>query len=91
MLDVMSDAAPQAAWLREALAKSRATWKIAVFHFPLYSHDEPYPNLVEAWGTLFDEYHVDPRAVGAHPRSHADPIRCGPERGLTPPRTEQCT
>jgi hypothetical protein len=49
----------QAAWLEEQLAKSDATWKIAVFHFPPYNWDEPYPRIDALWGYLFDKYHLD--------------------------------
>ncbi|MBI3118896.1 MAG: metallophosphoesterase, partial [Candidatus Hydrogenedentes bacterium] len=78
VLDVMSDAGPQREWLRQELEKSEARWKIAVFHFPLYSREEAYPRLVEAWGTLFDQYHVDLVLTG-HIHSHlrTRPMRAG--------------
>lgn len=78
VLDVMSDAEPQTEWLRAELAKSDATWKIAIFHFPIYSNDEPYPLLEKAWGSLFDEYHVDLVLTGhVHEHMRSYPMRAG--------------
>lgn len=51
----------QQKWLREALARSEATWKVAVFHQPAFScakHDGD-PRIVERWVPLFDEFRVD--------------------------------
>ena len=60
VLDVMSDSAPQGEWLRGALAKSTAKWKVAMFHFPFYTRrTDEYAELQKDWGTLFDEFHVD--------------------------------
>ncbi len=59
VLDVMSETEPQGVWLGEQLARSNAAWKIAVLHFPFYTNEEAYPDLIEAWGSQFDTYHVD--------------------------------
>ncbi|HPO14559.1 MAG TPA: metallophosphoesterase family protein [Candidatus Hydrogenedentes bacterium] len=59
ILDVMSDTQLQKTWLREELAKSDATWKFAVFHFPIYSQELEYEELKKEWGDVFDEYHMD--------------------------------
>src|SRR5690606_9645687 len=78
ILDVMSATEPQTAWLKEQLAASDALWKIAVFHFPLYSNEGAYPHLEKQWGSLFDTYHVDLVLTGhvhTHMRTH--PIRGG--------------
>lgn len=77
VLDVMSDVAAQAVWLREVLAKSTATWKVAIFHFPLYLAGEDYPDMKAQWASLFDRYHVDLVLTG-HVHNH---IRSYPLRG----------
>lgn len=59
MLDVTSGVENQADWIEKQLAQSDATWKIAVFHFPPYNHQEPYLNIQKEWVPLFDKYHVD--------------------------------
>ena len=50
----------QAAWLDRVYSESKATWKLAVFHHPLYtSHpDRPTPYLKESWGPIFDKHRV---------------------------------
>ncbi len=78
MLNVMDDIEPQRDWLKEQLAASDARWKIAVFHFPLYARGESYPHLHEAWGTLFDQYHVDLVLTGhVHYYLRTHPMRAG--------------
>ncbi|MBX7256714.1 MAG: metallophosphoesterase family protein [Candidatus Hydrogenedentes bacterium] len=78
VLDVMSETKPQAEWLRDVLSKSDAVWKIAIFHFPLYSNDETYPLLEKAWGSLFDEFHVDLVLSGhVHEHMRSYPMRAG--------------
>lgn len=55
------DDSEQTEWLREALARSEATWKVVVFHQPAFScslHDGD-PRIVEHWVPLFDESSVD--------------------------------
>lgn len=69
VLDVMSETAPQSAWLETQLAASDAVWKIAVLHFPIYTHELAYPTLAEGWATLFDKYHVDV-ALSGHIHRH---------------------
>jgi 3',5'-cyclic AMP phosphodiesterase CpdA len=59
MLDIGSPEDVQAAWLKEQLADSGATWKFAMFHFPPYAPDEDYETLRTLWGSVFDEYGVD--------------------------------
>ncbi len=78
MLDVMSDTAPQTAWLRAELAKSSATWKFAVFHFPLYSQELEYEALKQEWGGVFDEFHMDFVLTGhVHTHLRTYPMRAG--------------
>ncbi|MDR3639103.1 MAG: metallophosphoesterase family protein [Isosphaeraceae bacterium] len=56
-----SSARLQADWLDAALTRTRATWKLVMFHHPLYaSHpSREYPKLRDAWVPLFDKHHVD--------------------------------
>ncbi|MBI4558256.1 MAG: metallophosphoesterase family protein [Candidatus Hydrogenedentes bacterium] len=78
ILDVMSDAQPQQAWLLDKLEKCTATWKIAVFHFPIYSVEEAYPELEAMWGSLFDQYHVDLALTGhVHTHLRTYPLHAG--------------
>ncbi|ULQ52137.1 purple acid phosphatase family protein [Flavihumibacter fluvii] len=59
MLDCTSPIEAQTGWIEEQLKNSKATWKIAMFHFPPYNFEEPYPNIQKAWIPIFDKYHVD--------------------------------
>jgi len=84
VLDVMSDSAPQGQWLHEQLNRCTATWRFAVFHFPLYLHEEEYPELQEQWGRLFEEKHVDLVLTGhVHQYERTYPIRNG-KRAASP-------
>jgi len=68
----------QAEWLEAQLAKTKADWKIAMYHFPPYNVDEAYPDIASLWGYLFDKYHLDLALEGHfhyYMRSH--PIRRG--------------
>lgn len=51
----------QAEWLEERLGSTRRTWKIVMFHHPLYaSHTtRESPGLRDAWVPVFDRNHVD--------------------------------
>jgi len=51
----------QAQWLDAALARTHATWKLVIFHHPVYpSHPwRDTPNLREYWVPVFDRHHVD--------------------------------
>ena len=59
MLDCTSPIEAQSDWIEEQLKNSKATWKIAMFHFPPYNFEEPYPNIQKAWMPIFDKYRVD--------------------------------
>ncbi|MHB1560721.1 MAG: purple acid phosphatase family protein [Isosphaeraceae bacterium] len=79
----------QAEWLDSALARTRARWKIAVFHHPVYpSHPwRDMPALREHWVPVFDRHHVDLVLQGHdHSYQRTHPLRnhhraTGPERG----------
>jgi hypothetical protein len=51
----------QARWLDTALANTRATWRLVMFHHPVYaSHPtREYPDLAAAWVPVFDKHQVD--------------------------------
>jgi len=51
----------QAEWLDQALKETRATWKFAIFHHPVYpSHPwRDSPAMREHWVPIFDKHHVD--------------------------------
>jgi predicted phosphodiesterase len=59
ILDSTLPIVDQGPWLEEQLQQSDATWKVAMFHFPAYNYEEPYPEIRSLWGYLFDKYHVD--------------------------------
>jgi hypothetical protein len=65
MIDATSPMEPQTPWIEKQLSESKATWKIAMFHFPPYNWEEPYPDIQKAWVPLFDKYHVD-MVFGGH-------------------------
>jgi hypothetical protein len=57
--DSCSSAVDQAEWIDEQLGNSDATWKFAMYHFPPYNYDDPYPEIRSLWGFLFDKHHLD--------------------------------
>jgi hypothetical protein len=89
VLDSGLSAIDQAAWLEEQLANSDATWKVAMFHFPPYNYEEPYPEIKALWGYLFDKYQVDFAIEGhihyymrSHPIFQDKPVK-DPKEGTT--------
>jgi Purple acid Phosphatase, N-terminal domain/Calcineurin-like phosphoesterase len=71
----------QAKWMEDQLANTDATWKFVVFHFPLYSAEEDYPDTRRDWGKIFDKYHVDMTFHGhvhyylrTHPMNNLKPV-----------------
>ena len=65
MIDATSDVDAHSPWIEEQLKRSTATWKFAMFHFPPYNFEEPYPEIQSTWVKLFDKYHVD-MVMGGH-------------------------
>ena len=59
MIDVTQPIEEQTKWIEDQLASSGEDWKFAVFHFPPYNSIEFYQDIIDAWGPLFDQYHVD--------------------------------
>ena len=60
VLDSNDVAATQTAWLRRALARSRARWRIAVLHHPPYTCGtyRSAEAVVRAWVPLFERHRV---------------------------------
>ncbi|NLV40193.1 MAG: metallophosphoesterase family protein [Candidatus Hydrogenedentes bacterium] len=84
-LDVTADIAPQSAWVDRTLAASDARWKVAMLHFPPYSHEEDYPEIRREWGTLFDRHGVDIVLSGhVHYYQRTFPLRGGEKAGGGP-------
>lgn len=52
---------PEYGWLEQQLAASKAPWKLAFFHYPVFSAvpDPRIKGMRAAWGPLFAKYHVD--------------------------------
>lgn len=65
MIDATFPVEDQTEWIAEQLASSQADWKFAVFHFPPYNSIEFYQDIIDQWGPLFDQYHVD-MVMGGH-------------------------
>jgi hypothetical protein len=78
MMDVTLPLSEQTEWLENKLSESEATWKIAVFHFPPYNGVEPYTDIQDLWGPIFDRYQVD-LVLGGHFHYYmrSQPIRGG--------------
>jgi hypothetical protein len=81
ILDATGPIDVQAKWLDGLLARSDATWKFAMFHFPVYSFREDYVEIRRDWGRLFDKYHLDMAFQGhvhyylrTHPMKDEKPI-----------------
>lgn len=76
VLDATDSVPAQRPWLEATLRRSRARWKIAIFHFPPYSLEEDYPDIRREWCPLFDRYGVDLVLSGhVHRLQRTYPIR----------------
>lgn len=80
ILDSNDELSDQTPWLEEQLAKTKATWKFAVYHHPAYSsapnRDNKYVR--KTWGALFDKHHVDMALQGHdHAYLRTYPMRNG--------------
>jgi hypothetical protein len=79
----------QAEWLDAALSRTRAVWKLVMFHHPVYSSHprRDNPALREYWVPVFDRHHVDLVLQGHdHAYLRTYPMRGGitvatPDRG----------
>ena len=79
ILDSNLDPAKQAPWLEQQLSKTKAVWKFAVFHHPLYSSggNRDNPEVRNCWGPIFDKYHLD-MALQGHDHAY---LRTYPMKG----------
>ena len=70
----------QTAWLARALARSRAPWKVAVFHHPAFSCGayRSHPAVVKNWVPLFQRYRVR-LVLSGHDHNYQ---RFAPRRGV---------
>lgn len=59
MIEATASVDSQKVWIEEQLARSKATWKFAIFHFAPYNWKEPSYDIQEAWVPIFDKHHVD--------------------------------
>jgi hypothetical protein len=59
MIDCTQPVDAQTAWIEKQLKNSKSKWKFVMFHFPPYNFVEPYDDIMKAWCSLFDKYHVD--------------------------------
>lgn len=49
----------QAEWLERTLKNSKATFKIAAFHFSPFTPHEDYADIKDSWVPLFEKYNMD--------------------------------
>ncbi len=70
----------QTAWLARSLARSKARWKIAVFHHPAYTcgNYRSHPDVVRRWVPLFERHRVV-LALSGHDHNYQ---RFSPRRGV---------
>jgi 3',5'-cyclic AMP phosphodiesterase CpdA len=70
----------QTAWLRRTLSRSRARWKLAVFHHPAYTcgNYDSHDSVVERWVPLFERYRVR-LVLSGHDHNYQ---RFAPQRGV---------
>ena len=74
------EARSQAEWLDRVLSSTARSWKIVMFHHPVYaSHTwRTYPSLGEAWTPVIDRHHVDLVLQGHdHSYMRTYPLRAG--------------
>lgn len=69
-------------WLERELSTTDATWKFAVYHFPIYTdipeYQKEYTEQREKWCAIFDKYHLDFLLTGhTHRYFRSEPLRGG--------------
>lgn len=80
LLDSNSVDPTQTRWLRQSLARSRARWRIAVFHHPPFTcgRHAPHSEVLERWVPLFERHRVR-LVLSAHDHNYQ---RFAPRRGV---------
>ncbi|HOE66643.1 MAG TPA: metallophosphoesterase family protein [Candidatus Hydrogenedentes bacterium] len=61
VLDSNQEVRDQTPWIEQQLAQTKATWKFALFHHPVYSSKDNRDNeeVRDHWKPIFDQYHLD--------------------------------
>jgi purple acid phosphatase-like protein/calcineurin-like phosphoesterase family protein len=80
VLDVETSPEIQAEWMEQELAKTDATWRFAMFHFPAFapSADPEYEAIRCRWEKVFAKYHLDLMLHGhVHYYLRTKPMRNG--------------
>ncbi|NIA14757.1 MAG: metallophosphoesterase [Nitrospiraceae bacterium] len=80
VLDVGTSYETQAKWMEEQLANTDATWKIGIYHFPMYCHekDDEYGVIRARWEEVFAKHHLDLMLHGhVHYYLRTHPMRRG--------------
>jgi predicted phosphodiesterase len=80
LLDSNSVDPAQTAWLRRALTRSKARWRIAVLHHPAFTCGTylAHPEVVARWVPLFERYRVQ-LVLSGHDHNYQ---RFAPRRGV---------
>jgi predicted phosphodiesterase len=80
LLDSTSVDSAQTAWLRRALSRSKARWRIAVFHHPAFTCGTylSHPEVIARWVPLLERYRVR-LVLSGHDHNYQ---RFAPRRGV---------
>jgi tartrate-resistant acid phosphatase type 5 len=80
LLDSNNVDSAQTAWLRRVLARSKARWRIAVFHHPAFTcgNYTSHPDVVARWVPLFERHRVR-LVLSGHDHNYQ---RFAPRRGV---------
>lgn len=80
VMDVGTPYESQARWMEEQLAGTDATWRFAIYHFPLYAlgRDDEYAAIRSRWERVFAKHHLDMMLSGhVHYYLRTRPMRNG--------------
>lgn len=80
VLDVGTPYNVQAKWMADQLNKTDATWRFAVYHFPMYcfKEDDEYGAIRRSWEQVFAKHHLDIMLHGhVHHYLRTRPMRNG--------------
>ena len=80
VLDVGTPHEIQAKWMEEQLAKTDATWRFGIYHFPMYCfpRDDEYGAIRKRWEQVFAKHHLDVMMHGhVHHYLRTRPMRNG--------------
>ncbi|MBN1346571.1 MAG: metallophosphoesterase family protein [Phycisphaerae bacterium] len=80
VLDVGTPYEIQAKWMERQLAETDATWRLAIYHFPMYcfKEDDEYGPIRRRWEEVFAKHHLDMMLHGhVHHYLRTRPMRNG--------------